>query len=169
MWVPNATTTENDTNAKPPKPSESGFVGFVGGALARSHSRSDVTPPNKGTEKLGSKSKAYEQNDSIPSAAFSNGSLLASEGEAFLRQDKYARLVQQTLKRMILPDYAVGLIPWLKANHKWIYRILVDALPETIHRQWEQHISLHEFEATLAELLDAQRVALALYQKETRR
>jgi hypothetical protein len=89
-----------------------------------------------------------------------------SEGEAFPPDDKYARRVQETFRRMNRPDYPAGMIPWLEAKHPWIYRILVSYLPDTIHRQWEQSSPLHEFESTLAELLDVLDVALTLYRKE---
>ena len=41
--------------------------------------------------------------------------------------------------------------------------------PVTLRCMCQQRLPLHEFEATLAERLDAQQVALMLYQKEASR
>lgn len=157
---------EKNVSGQHTKPSEPSFVGFVVAAPPLPSVQNDTAYPEGAREKTHLESKGSEEKVNDSKAALSGGASLTSEGETSPTHDRYAQRVQETLKQMILPDYPARMIPWLEANHKWIYRTLVDYLPETIHRQWEQRLPLHEFEVTLAELLDAQQVALTLYRRE---
>ncbi len=61
------------------------------------------------------------------------------------------------------PESPAGMILWLGEAHPDLYDELTEWLPDEIHRLWEAHAPLQQFEETLARLVSEHQRAVALY------
>lgn len=83
--------------------------------------------------------------------------------------DPYAERMRATLKQINRRDYPAGMVLWLEKADPHLYRELTEYLPEDIHRLWEAHVPLEEFEYTLERLVATHQRAVALYCESTGR
>ncbi len=81
----------------------------------------------------------------------------------------YAECMQAALRKINKPTYSAGMILWLEKADPELYTGLTERLPDEIHRLWEAHVPLRQFEETLARLVSEHRRASALYSAHLRR
>jgi hypothetical protein len=81
--------------------------------------------------------------------------------KAEIPESVYQERAQRTLREMCL-DYEEGTILWLESNAPLLYEAVTCHLPNKISELWSAHAPLEEFDAVLAELLEAHRQAVAL-------
>jgi len=75
----------------------------------------------------------------------------------------YAQRLQACLALINSPDYPAGMVPWLDEAYPRLYAELTSRLPDDIHRLWEAHAPVEQFEGALNRLLGPHRQACALY------
>ena len=100
-------------------------------------------------------SSSKNSSDSLPCK---NLATLATRPAA----DYHAR-VEAALQAVCRPDYQVGLIPWLQKGNGTLYEDLTSRLPDLIHRLWEAHAPVEEFQRVVDEWLTTHRRACELY------
>lgn len=62
----------------------------------------------------------------------------------------YSARLAAALRSICNPSYPAGLIPWLGEYRLDLYNLLVNGIPDKLHRLWEAHGPIEEFEASLA-------------------
>lgn len=77
--------------------------------------------------------------------------------------DPYAERMRAALRDINPPDYPAEMIPWLGTAHPNFYAELTSRLPDEIHRVWNEHAPLEEFEIVLARLVSLHRQCCDLY------
>ena len=77
--------------------------------------------------------------------------------------DPYAERMRAALREINLPDYAVGMVPWLGTTRPDFYAEITSHLPDEIQRLWSEHAPLDQFEAVLARLVSLHKECCHLY------
>lgn len=79
--------------------------------------------------------------------------------------DYHAR-VEAALQAVCRPDYPIGMVPWLEQGNPALYENLTSHLPDLIHRLWEAHAPLEEFQRVVDEWLATHRRACDFYREQ---
>ncbi len=77
-------------------------------------------------------------------------------------EDPYAERMQAAIQEVNRPDYPAGMVPWLEQTYPFLYRKLIDTIPNELHRLWSQHKPLEQFERVLQEWISTHEQGCAL-------
>ena len=78
-------------------------------------------------------------------------------------RDVYAERMWAAFQEINQSDYPAGMVPWLDQAYPFLYRKLIDTIPNGLHRLWSQHKPLDQFECVLREWVSTHEQGCALY------
>jgi len=82
--------------------------------------------------------------------------------------DPYQDLARSALAQICRSRQPVAMVSWLRLNHSALYEELIVRLPDEIHRLWNEHAPLEEFQRILDLWLEAHHTSCEMYQRVPR-